>query len=132
MGGDVVAADGMIGSITAKVGSEKGVHEIRGAIMTKPGEGERMEVEEENGGYGASGKKSRGRDEEPQEGETKIRRMLDSNVRYSTDHTGEIFVLVDTSDSEVVKNKNGLYLIFKIKHLKSKEFEQIKKWIQLA
>lgn len=132
MGGDVVAADGMIGSITGKVGSEKGVHEIKGAIMTKPGEGERMDVEEENGGYGASGKKSRGRDEEPQEEETKKMGMLDSNVRYSTDNAGEIFVLVDTYDSEVVKNKNGLYLISKIKHLKSKEFEKIKKLTQLA
>lgn len=74
-------------------------------------------------------KMTRSREEDDTMG-YKRRRVNDDSVRYTAEHTGEINVLVDTSEAENVKNKrvkNGLYFVEKIKGIKSDEFSKIKK-----
>lgn len=60
----------------------------------------------------------------------KKRRFNDEPTLYSAEHKGEFMVLVDTSEAENIKNKkvkNGLYFIEKIKDIKAKEFNSIKR-----
>lgn len=77
------------------------------------------------------GKKFRGREEIADEKtEDEQFKFNDKQTLYSMDHTGEIIVLVDTSEADEIRNKrvkNGLYLVEKMKGVKCDEFKNIKR-----
>lgn len=81
------------------------------------------------GQCGESGRRGR-ENEETQDANNKKRRINHVEVGYSKEHTGEIYVLVDTSEAEKEKIKrvrNGLYLVEKMKGIKEEEFDKIKR-----
>lgn len=77
--------------------------------------------------------KGRPREEVKQE-DNKRRRINNNNLRYNEDHSGEIQVLVDSSEVEDTANKevrNGLYFVQNIKGFKVEELPYIKSHLKM-